>query len=98
MAIPIDQMMPMAESSRMWPLSEAHSIPIAERMAKIIAPPMGLKPATQKDHTSSYDVGADDAAHDARKDCGQKGVHQVLILEYVGKKLHCTLKTRTNLL
>ena len=59
----------------------------------------GVGDATaQKDHTSCHDVGADDATHDAREDCGQEGVHQVLILEYVGKKLHCTLKTRTNLL
>ena len=43
-AMPTDQMMPMAESSRMRPLSLAHSMPTAERMAKTIAPPIGFTP------------------------------------------------------
>ena len=44
-AIPIDQIMPMAESTRILPLSLAHSIPIAESVAKINAPPIGFTPA-----------------------------------------------------
>ena len=44
-AIPIDQMIPMAESSRILPFSVAHSIPKAESMAKIKAPSVGATPA-----------------------------------------------------
>ena len=42
--MPTDQMMPMAESSRMRPRLPAHSMPSAESTAKIIAPAIGLAP------------------------------------------------------
>ena len=43
--MPTDQMMPMAESSRMCPRLPAHSMPRAESTAKSMAPAMGFVPA-----------------------------------------------------
>ena len=44
-AMPTDQMMPMAESSRMRPRLPAHSMPSAESTANRSAPPMGSAPS-----------------------------------------------------
>lgn len=43
-AMPIDHIMPMAESSLILPFSLASSIPMAEATAKNIAPAMGIMP------------------------------------------------------
>jgi hypothetical protein len=45
MAIPIDHTMPMAESSRILPFVEAHSMPNADAAANINAPHSGFVPA-----------------------------------------------------
>ena len=90
-AMPTDHTMPMAESSRMRPRSDTHSMPSAEATANAVAPsePVGQAQtaergvgdaARQEHHAPAHHIGADDTARDPRKDAGRQRVTQVGIL------------------
>ena len=47
--------------------------------------------ARQKDHPPADDIGADDAAGNAREDAGDEGVREIAVLEEVAEKFHSTV-------
>lgn len=51
----------------------------------------------QKDHPPADDIGADDAAGDARKDAGDEGIREIAVLEQVAEKIHKRSKMPANL-